>query len=99
MKRCIFIGYPDGYKDWKFYNPETDKVIICEYADFDERYTYKRQLLTPKKSIDPKPQPLIPGIEDNILPDDIAAEFEIQQPSQAVEQPAIDSDVKEEPVD
>ena len=78
MERCIFIGYSDSYKGWKFYNPETDKVIICEYADFDKRYIYKRQLLTPKKSIDPKPQPLIPGIEDNILPDNIAAEFEVQ---------------------
>ena len=39
MEKCIFIGYPDGYKSWKFYNPEIDKVIICERADFDERYT------------------------------------------------------------
>ena len=73
----IFIGYPDGYKGWKFYNPETNKVIICECADFDERYTYKGQLLTPKERIDPEPQPLIPGIEDDALPNDIATEFEI----------------------
>ena len=69
MERCIFIGCPDGYKGWKFYNPETDKVIICELADFDERYTYKGQVLTPKESIDPEPQPLIPGIENDALPD------------------------------
>ena len=30
MEKCIFIGYPDGYKGWKFYNPETKKVIISE---------------------------------------------------------------------
>ena len=35
MEKCIFIGYPDGYKGWKFYNP-TEKVIISERADFDE---------------------------------------------------------------
>ena len=41
MEKCIFIGYPSGYKGWKFYNPETEKVIISERADFDERFTYK----------------------------------------------------------
>jgi hypothetical protein len=80
MEKCIFIGYPDGYKGWKFYNPETNKVIICERADFDERYNYEGQLLIPKESIDPEPWPLIPGIEDDALPDDIATEFEVQQP-------------------
>jgi transposase InsO family protein len=98
MEKCIFIGYPDGYKGWKFYNPETNKVIICERADFDERYNYEGQLLIPKESIDPEPRPLIPGIEDDALPDDIATEFEVQQPGHAVEQPAIDSDEEDEPV-
>ena len=23
MEKCIFIGYPDGYKGWMFYNPTT----------------------------------------------------------------------------
>jgi len=38
MEKCIFIGYPQGYKGWKFYNPESKKVFISERADFDERY-------------------------------------------------------------
>ena len=38
MEKCIFIGYPQGYKGWKFYNPETKKVLISERADFDERF-------------------------------------------------------------
>ena len=38
MEKCIFIGYPEGYKGWKFYNPTTKKTIISERADFDERY-------------------------------------------------------------
>ncbi|KAI0923982.1 hypothetical protein AcV5_010529 [Taiwanofungus camphoratus] len=38
MQKCVFIGYPDGYKGWKFYNPTTKKTIISERADFDERY-------------------------------------------------------------
>ena len=38
MEKCVFIGYPQGYKGWKFYNPVTKKVVISERADFDERY-------------------------------------------------------------
>ena len=38
MEKCIFIGYPQGYKGWKFYNPLTKKVVISERADFDELY-------------------------------------------------------------
>ncbi|ETW78197.1 hypothetical protein HETIRDRAFT_454217 [Heterobasidion irregulare TC 32-1] len=38
MEKCVFIGYPDSYKAWKFYNPATRKVIISERADFDERF-------------------------------------------------------------
>ncbi len=37
MEKCVFIGYPPGYKGWKFYNPVTKKTIICERAEFDER--------------------------------------------------------------
>jgi hypothetical protein len=38
MEKCIFVGYPSGYKGWKFYNPVTKKFIISERAEFDERY-------------------------------------------------------------
>ena len=96
IEKCIFIGYPDGYKGWKFYNPVTNKVIICEHADLDEQYTYEGWLLTPEQCIDPEPWPLIPENEDNALSDDIATGFKVQPPGHAVEQPAIDSDVEEE---
>jgi transposase InsO family protein len=36
-EKCVFIGYPDGYKGWKFYNPTTKRTVISERADFDER--------------------------------------------------------------
>ena len=45
MEKCIFIGYPEGMKAWKFWNPVTKKVVISERADFDERYMYKSLLL------------------------------------------------------
>src|SRR5204863_7736443 len=38
MEKCVFIGYPPGYKGWKFYNPVTKHVVISERAEFDERY-------------------------------------------------------------
>ncbi|PPQ94669.1 hypothetical protein CVT25_009428 [Psilocybe cyanescens] len=37
IEKCIFVGYPAGYKGWEFYNPVTNKYIISERADFDER--------------------------------------------------------------
>ena len=37
-EKCVFVGYPSGYKGWKFYNPTTKKLLISERADFDERY-------------------------------------------------------------
>jgi hypothetical protein len=36
MQKCIFVGYPIGYKGWQFYNPVTKKFIISEQAMFDE---------------------------------------------------------------
>ena len=38
MEKCIFLGYPPDYKGWKFYNPDTKRIIISERAVFDERY-------------------------------------------------------------
>ncbi|TFY77066.1 hypothetical protein EWM64_g6946, partial [Hericium alpestre] len=36
MEKCIFIGYPEGYKGWKFYNPQTRKsdLPIDVYTSF-----------------------------------------------------------------
>ena len=58
MEKCAFIGYPEGYKGWKFYNPQTRKVIISERADYDERYNYSGAPLRSQveKHIDPEPK-------------------------------------------
>src|SRR6266498_4167522 len=37
MEKCVFMGYPSGYKGWLFYNPNTQKYVISERAEFDER--------------------------------------------------------------
>ena len=92
MEKCVFIGYPDGYKGWKFYNPKTKKVIICERADFDERYTYGGQLLngiTPEPPVPtPKPSqqsaPKAPSNDNN----------DAQQ--RVVDLPAVDEDISDD---
>jgi hypothetical protein len=54
MEKCIFIGYPQGYKAWKFYKPETKKVIISERADFDEQFFINKRHSLPQL---PPPHP------------------------------------------
>lgn len=66
MEKCVFVGYPSGYKGWKFYNPTTRKFIISERAEFDERVfpglsTYKASSpvdLTPPGTLPLTPEPI-----------------------------------------
>jgi hypothetical protein len=37
-KKCIFVGYPEGVKAWKFWDPADRKFISSSHAVFDERY-------------------------------------------------------------
>src|SRR5882757_451652 len=75
MEKCVFIGYPQGYKGWKFYNPVTKKVIISERADFDERFfMLQRQSVPhlppprPESLIDPPPAiSLLPELLEDAL--------------------------------
>jgi hypothetical protein len=36
-RKCIFVGYPEGVKAWKFWDPVNKKIIISSHAVFDER--------------------------------------------------------------
>jgi len=36
-KKCIFVGYPEGVKAWRFWDPVDKKFIISSHAVFDER--------------------------------------------------------------
>jgi hypothetical protein len=36
-EKYIFIGCPDGYKAWMFYNPTSKRTVISECTDFNER--------------------------------------------------------------
>ena len=63
MEKCVFIGYPDGYKGWMFYNPTTKRTVISERAEFDERYFpgLKRTPLTPEPFERPPDVPYTPA--------------------------------------
>ena len=52
METCVFVGYPSGYKGWKFYNPTTRKYIISERAEFDERTFPGLGKYTPTSPVD-----------------------------------------------
>ena len=62
MEKCVFIGYPDGYKGWMFYNPTTKRTVISERAEFDERYFpgLKHTPLTPAPFEPPPNVPFTP---------------------------------------
>ena len=34
--KCVFIGFEDGYKGWKCYDPLARKIIISRDVIFDE---------------------------------------------------------------
>ena len=52
METCVFVGYPSGYKGWKFYNPTTRKYITSEQAEFDERTFPGLGKYTPTSPVD-----------------------------------------------
>ena len=76
MEKCVFIGYPQGYKAWTFYNPMSKKVIISERANFDERFFLNKKNSTqlcpphPESLLDPSHIPVhLPEYLDDTLDD------------------------------
>ena len=75
---CMAIGYPQGYKGWKFYDPLTKQVLISECADFDEHFfmlqKHSASLLPPthpQSLLESPPPPLqLPALLDSILDED-----------------------------
>ena len=70
-EKYIFIGYSDGYKGWKFYNPTTKCTIISECTDFNKHTTISSLTLTPPTIQAHAPHYIAPDIkdtpEDNVL--------------------------------
>ena len=66
MEKCVFMGYPAGYKGWTFYNPATKKYFISERAEFDERVfpglsNYKATSPVNLRPTGSTPQPSVPS--------------------------------------
>jgi transposase InsO family protein len=57
MEQCVFVGYPTRYKGWSFYNPTTQKFVISERAEFDERVFPGLAKYRPTSPIDLTPPP------------------------------------------
>ena len=60
MEKCVFLGYPSGYKGWLFYNPNTQKYIISERAEFDERVFPGLAKYKATSPVDLQPQTSLP---------------------------------------
>ena len=63
-EKCIFIGYSDGYKGWKFYNLTTKYTIIFECTDFDKCTTISLPTSILPHEQAPAPPYTAPDIED-----------------------------------
>jgi hypothetical protein len=72
MEKCIFLGYPSGYKGWLFYNPNTQKYVISERAEFDERIfpgLSKYKASSPVALTSPNSAPLLPAATPHMVLD------------------------------
>jgi hypothetical protein len=49
LKKCIFIGYKDGVKGYKLWNPETKKVVYSRDVVFREMKDVVKQEVLPSK--------------------------------------------------
>lgn len=101
MEKCIFIGYPEGYKGWKFYNPVTKRTVISERADFDERYypglkhfqsdlSLPPYLVAPAPAADIEPGPnFVPPAEPDPV-QDLGGDNVLAEPAEPIANPAPD---------
>ena len=66
MEKCVFLGYLDGYKHCKIYNPTSKHTLISGRAHFDKRYfpMSKRSPLPshPPPAV-PNPAPMSPPVK------------------------------------
>ena len=47
LKKCIFIGYKDGVKGYKLWNPETKKIVYSQDVVFREVKDVSKQEFLP----------------------------------------------------
>jgi hypothetical protein len=49
VKKCIFIGYKDGLKGYKLWNPKNKKVVYRRDVVFSEMKDFVKQEVLPSK--------------------------------------------------
>jgi len=93
MEKCVFIGYPEGYKGWKFYIPSTRRTIISERAEFDEEHFPMRNEPNPKSTTNSNE-----GMEcNNAEPEEEQPSNNSGEPEQGEELPMPESEIN--PID
>lgn len=74
---CVFIGYPEDHKAWKFYNPKSRKVIISRDVIWDENnFLYPPKVGAPLPNPTPRPNPpqlVVPPSLSTFIDDDLDA--------------------------
>jgi len=94
--QCVFIGYPDDYKGWRFWDPSARRAIISDSAVFRESVYPLRPpgLSAIDRRIDPSPptftpSPTIvkPSIVRRVNNDTMAPEPDVPQPGLVVPVP------------
>jgi len=61
-KECVFIGYPEDHKAWRFYDPITRKVIISRDVVWDEnKFLYPPKIGAQQPPVPTAAQPPIPA--------------------------------------
>jgi len=90
--KCVLIGYPPGYKGWKFYNPTTKFTIISECANFDEcpvnTSSTQHPAVANHQQLNPPNVPYVPPE----LPDDV----DDDEPVAAPEMPPAQGELQDE---
>ena len=76
FKKYVFIGYPAGYKAWEFMDPTTGKKIICERAEFDERFNWKGSMLKVQAAAPPEANSPMPDTQ----PDEVHLPAPVAKP-------------------
>jgi hypothetical protein len=89
--QCVFIGYPEDHKAWRFYDPKARKVIISRDVIFDESSFY-----FPPKIGATVAQPVALAPQRAPLPPNLLAFLDDDEPDQGGVAPV---DVPDVPVD
>ena len=78
-QKCIFVGYGDGIKSYKCWNPESQKAVYSRDVIFREVLEYLKKEEQPKKDEPEK-------VQFELQDEDSASEYESAEEDEVVEE-------------